>query len=109
MEKLIALAIFWHFHLSSCSLSHVKYASLKAINWGLPLAGHRLNSTPIASSKVANRVQCLASCAKTEGCVAINLGPLQAVEHECELLDTSRYGFADMAVKAGWTYTGSKV
>jgi hypothetical protein len=32
VEKLIALAIFWHFfHLSSCSLSHVKYASLNAI------------------------------------------------------------------------------
>ena len=111
VKKIITLAIFWQFfHLSNCSLAHVKYTKLKAINWGLPLAGHRLNATPIATSKVPNRMKCMAECGKTKGCVAINLGPHQAGKHECELLDTSRYGlWADMTVKDGWSYAGSKV
>ena len=112
VKKVSALAtIFWHlFQLSSCSLARVKYGNVKAINWGLPLAGHRLNATPIATSKVPNRIKCMAQCGKTKECVAINLGPDQAGEHECELLDSTRYGFLfAITVEAGWTYTGPKV
>ncbi|XP_028406691.1 ficolin-1-B-like [Dendronephthya gigantea] len=83
---------------------------MKAINWGLPLAGHKLDATPIATSKVSNRIQCMAKCTKTQGCVSINLGPSQAGEHECALLDTTRYGstFRNLTVAAGWTYMGPK-
>jgi hypothetical protein len=64
----------------------MKYSKLKAINWVLPLAGHKLNVTPIATSRVTNYIKCMTHCAKTKGCVAINLGPAQAGEHECEML-----------------------
>ena len=112
MKKVTAFAIFWQFfHLSSCSLAYLKYANMKAINWGQPLAGHRLNATPIATSKVSNRIKCMAECGKTQGCVAINLGPNQVGEHECEFLSNTRYGFSfvNITAEAGWTYTGPKV
>jgi hypothetical protein len=86
----------------------MKYSKLKAINWGLPLAGHKLNVTPIATSRVTNHIKCTAHCAKTKECVAINLSP---GEHECEMLETTQYSllFAKFTAKAGWTYVGPKV
>ena len=106
-----ALALFWQtFHLSTCTLAYRKYGNLKAVNWGLPLAGHRLNATPIATKNVADRMACMTQCVKTNGCVAINFGPEQAGEHECELLNTTRYRvFQEIIVKPAWTYTGIKV
>ncbi|CAB4038036.1 Hypothetical predicted protein, partial [Paramuricea clavata] len=92
----------------------MKYSKLKAINWGLPLAGHKLNVTPIATSRVTNHIKCMVHCAKTEGCVAINLGPAQAGQHECEMLETTRYSILNIlsaktfTAKAGWTYIGPK-
>ncbi|CAB4020032.1 Hypothetical predicted protein [Paramuricea clavata] len=103
------LCILWQcFHLSSCSIAHMKYSKLKAINWGLPLAGHKFNVTPIATSRVTNHIKCMVHCAETEGCVAINLGPAQAGEHECEMLETTRYSIfnAKFTAKAGWKYVG---
>ena len=106
------LCILWQcFHLSSCSIAYMKYSKLKAINWGLPLAGHKLNVTPIATSRVTNHIKCMVHCAKTEGCVATNLGPAQAGQHECEMLETTRYSILNskFTAKAGWTYVGPKV
>ena len=72
------LCMLWQlFQLSSCSIAHMKYSNLKAINWGLPLAGHKLNVTPIATSKVTNHIKCMAECGKNKQCVSINLGPSQ--------------------------------
>ncbi len=114
--EITAFCILWKlFHLSSCSIAHMKYSKpvskLKAINWGLPLAGHKLNATPVATSRVTNHIKCMAQCAKTEGCVAINLGPLQGKERECEMLDITRYSVSsfNFTAKAGWTYIGPKV
>jgi hypothetical protein len=111
-----ALCMLWqYFHLSSCSIAYMKYSKLKAINWGLPLAGHKLNVTPIATSRVTNHIKCMAHCAKTMGCVATNLGPAQAGQHECEMLKTTRYSILNVfsakifTAKAGWTYIGPKV
>ena len=112
LKKIVILAVLWHvFYLASCSLFHVNYANVKAINWGLPLAGHKLNATPIATSKVSNRIQCMAKCTKTKGCLSINLGPSEAGKHECALLETILYGstFPNLTVAAGWTYVGPKV
>ncbi len=107
-----ALCMLWQiFQLSSCSIASLKYSNLKAINWGLPLVGHKLNMTPIATSSVTNRVKCMAECGKTKGCVSINLGPSQSGEQKCELLETTRYSKsnAKFTVQAGWTYVGPKV
>ena len=103
--------LFQLFHIATCTLSYVKYGNFKAINWGLPLAGHRLNATPIATSKASDGITCMTKCVKTDGCVATNFGPEQAGEHECELLSTTRYGlsFRKIIVESGWTYTGPKV
>ena len=53
----------------------------------------------------------MVQCGKTDGCVAINMSPLQGEEHECEMLDLTRYSkfFAKFIAKPGWTYTGPKV
>jgi hypothetical protein len=50
-------------------------------------------------------------CGKTKGCVAINLGPSQNGEKECELLDVKRYSSsnANFIVSPDWTYAGPKV
>ena len=109
-----ALCMLWQlFQLSSCSIAHMKYSNLKAINWGLPLAGHKLNVTPIVTSTVTNRVKCMAECGKTKGCVSINLSPSQSGEQKCELLETTAYSRSSLnakyAVQAGWTYVGPKV
>ena len=99
----------------------MKYSKLAAINWGQPLAGHKLNVTPIAMSRVTNHIKCITECAKSEGCVAINLGPSQAGEHDCEMLKTTRHSLFNANVmlnsisnaifiaKPGWTYVGPKV
>ena len=89
----------------------MKYSNLKAINWGLPLAGHKLNVTPIATTRKTNHFQCMAECGKTKGCVAINLGPSQDGEKKCELLNSVRHSLsnANFVVNAGWTYVGPKV
>ena len=89
----------------------MKYSNIKAINWGLPLAGHKLNVTPIATARKMNHIKCMAECVKTKGCVAINLGPSKNGEKECELLDVMRYSSsnAKFIVNAGWTYVGPKV
>ncbi len=110
--KAIAALMLWQFfQLSSCSIAHMKYSNLKAINWGLPLAGHKLNVTPIATSKVTNHITCMAECGKTKGCISINLGPSQSGEQKCELLETTRYSKSNskFTVQAGWTYVGPKV
>ena len=91
----------------------MKYSKLKAMNWGLPLVGHKHIATPIATSKVTNHSKCMAQCGKTEGCVAINIGTSQEdQEHKCEMLDTTRYSasnFMNFTAQPGWTYTGLKV
>ena len=89
----------------------MKYSKLKAINWGLPQVGHKLNVTPIATARKTNHIKCMAECGKTKGCVSINLGPSQNGEKECELLDVIRHSFsnANFIVNAGWTYVGPKV
>lgn len=112
VARIFSLVFLWQlFHISTCALSYLKYGNFKAINWGLPLAGHRLNATPIATSKVSDRMACMTKCVKADGCIATNFGPEQAGEHECELLNTSRYGFSlkKIIVEPGWTYTGPKV
>ena len=88
----------------------MKYSNLKAINWGLPLAGHKLNVTPIATTRKTNHIKCMAECGKTKECVAINLGPSQDGEKECELLDVVRHSLsnANFVVSTGWTYVGPK-
>ena len=111
----VILCMLWQlFSLSSGAISYVNHSKLKAINWGLPLAGHKLNVTPIATARKTNHVKCMAECGKTKGCVAINLGPSQNGEGECELLDVVRYSFsanlnANFVVSVGWTYVGPKV
>ena len=108
----VILCILWQlFSLSSCTISYMKYSKLKAINWGLPLAAHKLNVTPIATTRKTNHIKCMAECGKTKGCVAINLGPSQDREKECELLDVARHSLsnADFIVSTGWTYVGPKV
>ena len=107
----VLVFLFQLFHIATCTLAYLKYGNFKAINWGLPLAGHRLNATPIATSKVSDRMACMTKCVKTDGCVATNFGPEKTEEHECELLNTTRYGisFKKIIVESGWTYTGPKV
>jgi hypothetical protein len=107
----VTFGIFWQlFSLSRAGISHMKYLNVKAINWGLPLAGHKLNATPIATTKKTNHIQCMVECAKTEGCVAINHGPSQNGEKECELLDVARYSLKNPIIASpGWTYVGPKV
>ena len=111
VKTIAAFAIFLQLcRFASCDIVHIKYANLKGINWGLPLAGYRLNVTPIASVKVSNRIACMAQCVKTKGCVATNFGAEQAGDHECELLDTTRYSnVVNEMVEGAWTYTGPKV
>ena len=106
--------ILWQFlHSSSgtINVASLKYSRFKAINWDLPLVGHKFNVTPIATTKVTSHIKCMAQCGKTEGCVAINMSPLEGEEHECELLDLTRYSkfSLKLIVKPGWTYTGPKV
>lgn len=110
-REIIAVCLFWQFfHQSCCKIAYLKYSKLKAINWGLPLTGHKLNATPIATSKVTNHVKCMGRCGKTEGCVAINLGPSQSGERECEMLRATRYSLlVPISVEADWTYVGPKV
>ena len=106
------LCIIWlSLHLSSCSIAHMKHKNMKALNWGLPLAGHKLNMTPIATTKATKHMKCMAQCTKVEGCVAINLGPSQNGEGECEMLNLTRYSKppAGFTAKPGWTYVGPKV
>ena len=108
----VALCIIWlSFHPSSCSIALMKHRKLKAVNWGLPLAGHKLNMTPLASAKATNHMKCMAQCTKIEGCIAINLGPLQSEERECEMLDNTRYSKppVKLIAKPGWIYVGPKV
>lgn len=112
VQKIAAMCILWQFfHHSSCSIAYMKYLKLKAINWGQPLAAHKLNATPIASSTVTNYVKCMGQCGKTKGCVAINFGPMEGGERKCEMLGTTRHSasMANITVKAGWTYVGPKV
>ena len=109
-----SLYMLWHcFHLScsSVTVAHMEHSHLKAINWGFPLAGHKLNVTPIATSIEKNHFKCMVQCGKTDDCVAINLGPLQDGEHKCELLETTRYSKSNskFIANAGWTYSGPKV
>ena len=107
------LCILWQlFSLSTADISYVKYSKLKAINWGLPLAGHKLNVTPIATARKTNHIQCMAECGKTKDCVAINLGPSQDGKKECELLDVLRHSLPNtkyFVVSPGWAYVGPKV
>jgi hypothetical protein len=83
------------------------------MNWGLPLAGHKYNVTPIATSKVTDNMNCMVQCGRNEGCVAINIGPrLQGQDRKCEMLDTTRYSvsnFMNFTAQPGWTYIGLKV
>lgn len=88
----------------------MKHKKLEVVNWGLPLAGHKLNMTPIARAKATNHMKCMAQCTKIEECVAINLGPLQSEERECEMLDNTRYSRppVNFIAKPGWIYVGPK-
>ena len=91
----------------------MKYSKIKGITWGLPLAGHRFNVTPIATTKATNHIECMTRCTKAERCMAINFGPPQAQsrERECELLAITRHlkSPKKFTVKPGWTYVGPKV
>ena len=107
-----ALCLLWQFfNLSSCSIGHMKYRKLKVMNWGLPLAGHKFNVTPIATSKATNHMKCMTQCTKTDGCAAINLGPLEEGKQECEMLNITRHLklHKKFTPKPGWTYIGPKV
>ena len=44
----------------------MKYSKIKGITWGLPLAGHRFNVTPIATTKATNHIECMTRCTKAE-------------------------------------------
>ena len=108
----LILCIVWQlFSLSIATISYMKYSNLKAINWGLPLAAHKLNVTPIATTRKTNHIKCMAECGTTKGCFAINLGPSKNEEKECELLDVVRHSLsnANFVVSTGWTYIGPKV
>ena len=102
--------VYQSFDLSSCIIAFMKHSKIKAMNWGLPLAGHKLNMTPMAT-KATNHMKCMAQCTKIDGCVAINLGPPQNGEQQCEIFNVTRYSKppANFTAKSGWTYVGPKV
>ena len=101
------------FHLSSCSITLMKHKKFRAVNWGLALAGHKLNMTPIATTKATNHIKCMTQCTKIDGCLAINLGPPHNGERECEMFNITRYSMVwplvKFTAKPGWTYVGPKV
>lgn len=111
-QIVVAFCIAWKFfHLSNCTIAYMKYSKIKAINWGLPLAGNTFNITPIATTKATNHIQCMTQCTKAEKCIAVNVGPSQSGERECEMLAVTRHSKSQkrFTVKAGWTYVGPKV
>ena len=108
----VTFCIAWQFfHLSNCTIAYMKYSKIKAINWGSPLAGHKFNVTPISTTKTTNLIQCMTQCTKAEECIAVNFGPPQSGERECEMLAITRHSKSKekFTVKAGWTYVGPKV
>ena len=120
MAKIFQIFIFlllW-VSISVCfaktKLTYVKHSKLTGtINWGLPLAGHKLSTKPINSGTAKDRVHCMMQCTKTEDCIAINLGPQDARGlHVCETLSVHRH-FVNLVnnitVAAEWTYVGIKV
>ena len=109
--EITALCIIWLF-LEMSSVVDAKHSKFAVVNWGLPLAGHKLNTTPIAISAVTNHIQCMTQCVKTNGCFAVNIGSLSEGLHNCEMLKTGRYYFISnvpFVLQAGWTYIGPKV
>lgn len=96
--------------ISSSSATYREMSDFRVINWGLPLAGHKLKVRPLNMGTARNLFDCMSQCTKTEECISINLGPRVGEEHVCEELKQDRHRlFKNMTIQPGWTYVGLKV